>query len=141
MRSRKRIKVILDTNIWISYLISDRLSFIDSLISSNRITLVFSDELLEEFVTVAQRPKLKKYFTDEDLVHLLKLLSYFGIILKPKSRLTLCRDAKDNFLLNLAMDANANYLVTGDQDLLNIKTIGHCKIITLNDFAGIASKL
>jgi putative PIN family toxin of toxin-antitoxin system len=45
-----------------------------------------------------------------------------------------CRDPKDNFLLALAKDGNADYLITGDDDLLVLKTFGNTKIITLTDF-------
>jgi hypothetical protein len=37
------------------------------------------------------------------------------------SRVTVCRDLKDNYLLALARDSNANFLITGDKDLLEIK--------------------
>ena len=57
------------------------------------------------------------------------------------SVVNLCRDYKDNFLLSLAMDAGADYLVTGDDDLLDLKSIGDCQIVSLTDFSAIASKL
>jgi len=135
MAKARRIKVILDTNIWISYLISHRFNFIDKLIAENRIVLVLSDELLEEFIEVARRPKLQKYFSDEDLLALLELLAWNGTLINPGSRVNLCRDAKDDFLLNLALDAKADYLVTGDNDLLDLNAIGTCKIIPLNQFS------
>jgi uncharacterized protein len=45
-----------------------------------------------------------------------------------------CRDYKDNFLLNLAIDSKADYLITGDEDLLVIKKIKKTKIILWADF-------
>ena len=45
-----------------------------------------------------------------------------------KSKIELCRDSKDDFLLSLAMDSKADYLITGDNDLLDLKTIGKTKI-------------
>jgi putative PIN family toxin of toxin-antitoxin system len=59
MRSKK---VILDTNLWISFLISNSLKEVDDLINAGTINYIFSDELIEEFVTVARRPKFKRYF-------------------------------------------------------------------------------
>lgn len=47
--------------------------------------------------------------------------------------MTECRDSKDNFLLNLAIDSKADYLVTGDSDLLDIEVIESTEIITINN--------
>lgn len=46
----------------------------------------------------------------------------------------MCRDPKDNSPLNLAIDGNADYLVTGDSDLLILKQIKNTSIINWNDF-------
>jgi predicted nucleic acid-binding protein len=49
------------------------------------------------------------------------------------SKLEFCRDIKDNFLLNLATDSKADYLVTGDNDLLEIKGVQKTKILTIRE--------
>lgn len=73
------LRVILDTNLWISYLISKRLRKIDALFDENGVTLIFSEELMEEFLEVAQRPKFGKYFTSADpLAHSLTHLPIYG---------------------------------------------------------------
>jgi predicted nucleic acid-binding protein len=51
-----------------------------------------------------------------------------------KTIVTQCRDPKDNFLLELAIDGNAHFLLTGDNDLLDIKQIGKTSIIKVQDF-------
>jgi uncharacterized protein len=51
-----------------------------------------------------------------------------------KTEITVCRDAKDNFLLSLAVDSAADYLLTGDNDLLEIKEILNTEIITISSF-------
>jgi putative PIN family toxin of toxin-antitoxin system len=56
-------RVIIDTNLWISFLITHDFRKIDELIFSNSVILVFSEELLEEFVVVAKRPKFKRFFS------------------------------------------------------------------------------
>tara|TARA_R110000868_G_scaffold259432_1_gene517660 strand:+ start:256 stop:528 length:273 start_codon:yes stop_codon:yes gene_type:complete len=65
-------KIILDTNLWISFLISKKFNQIDKLIEDKRIILIFSDELLEEFIDVVSRPKLKKYFSKKDILNIRK---------------------------------------------------------------------
>jgi putative PIN family toxin of toxin-antitoxin system len=54
----RKIKIILDTNIWISFLITKDFKKLDSLINKGEIRLLYSNELLEEFISVAQRQKL-----------------------------------------------------------------------------------
>lgn len=46
----------------------------------------------------------------------------------------ICRDEKDNFLLALAKDSKADYLITGDADLLTIKKFEHTEILTYIEF-------
>jgi len=58
----KTKKVIIDTNLWISFLITRNFYELDKLIENKGIQLVFSQELIEEFISVAKRPKLSKYF-------------------------------------------------------------------------------
>lgn len=130
MRSKK---VILDTNLWISFLITKDYSFIDKFVKNQKLTLVFSNELIHEFLTVATRPKFQKYFTDQDIQQLLRALEKFAIFVEVNSAIELCRDYKDNFLLNLAVDSKAEFLVTGDRDLLELKKIGNAKILTFRE--------
>jgi predicted nucleic acid-binding protein len=46
----------------------------------------------------------------------------------------LCRDPKDNYLVSLAIDTNADFLITGDGDLLNLIKIGNTSVIRYSDF-------
>ncbi len=128
------MRIILDTNLWISYLISKRLSQIDELIFNDHLTILFSEELLEEFIEVTNRPKFEKYFSKEDVINLLLLFDFYGELVEIKSNIGLCRDLKDNFLLNLAIDGKADYLITGDKDLLEIGKIDQASILTFKEF-------
>ncbi|MBS4001614.1 MAG: putative toxin-antitoxin system toxin component, PIN family [Desulfobulbaceae bacterium] len=130
-------KVILDTNLWISFLISDKFQQIDKYLLNDKIKLIFSKELLDEFIEVALRPKFSKYFKSQDIEALLRNFDKFGQLVKVETNVHICRDAKDNFLLNLALDSKADYLVTGDADLLDLKTIGQTQIITMTEFVKI----
>ena len=131
MRSKK---VILDTNLWVSFLISKKLTDIDNLIHNEKIKLVFSNESMEEFLTVAKRPKFQKFFKVSDLKKLLRLFDKYGILIKVNTKVEECRDYKDNFLLSLAVESKADYLVSGDLDLLVIRKIKKTKIVTWKDF-------
>lgn len=131
---RKKDRIIIDTNLWISYLLSKRISSLDTLFQDEAITIIFSQELLDEFIEVARRPKLKKYFSLPDLESLLLQISLYAEIVSVNSNVVLCRDPKDNFLLSLAIDSKANFLITGDKDLLDLNKVGDTKIVTFNQY-------
>lgn len=137
---RRKVRVIIDTNLWISFLLSKRTSGLDKFFLDNTITVLFSQELLDEFIEVARRPKLRKYFNIEDLESLLNQINLHAEFVAVMSKSIACRDPKDNFLLSLALDSNANYLLTGDNDLLELKKIGKTQIITLTQFTSSQTK-
>ena len=64
---KRRDRVILDTNLWISFLINNDFSRLDRIINDKKVVLLYSQELIEEFIEVARRPKFKKYFDEESL--------------------------------------------------------------------------
>ncbi|MDR1738463.1 MAG: putative toxin-antitoxin system toxin component, PIN family [Candidatus Symbiothrix sp.] len=130
----KKIKVIIDTNLWISFLISREYEKLDFLFSSKRVCLLFSQRLFAEFIGVASREKFRKWFSETDLSELSARMKKIAKIVKTKTVVAQCRDPKDNFLLELAVDGKADYLVTGDIDLLTLKRAGNTEIITMRDF-------
>ena len=127
----KSKKVILDTNLWISFLISRDFSFLDNYIETGKMRLIFSEELFSEFISVTERPKFNKYFSESDVRHLIQIIDKFGILVQVTTEINRCRDQKDNFLLSLAIDSKADFLVTGDNDLLDLKQINETKILTI----------
>ncbi|MHC1775464.1 MAG: putative toxin-antitoxin system toxin component, PIN family [Lentimicrobium sp.] len=72
--TNKSVKVIFDTNIWISFLIGKRLSKIKRHISDGSIIIITTEQLLTEIKTVTSREKLKKYFPKESVKELIELL-------------------------------------------------------------------
>jgi len=125
---------ILDTNLWINFLIKNNFGRIEELLFNDEYVLIFSRELLDEFLDVVQRPKFHKYFSPANIEIALEIIIDFAIFIDVTSEINICRDPKDNFLLALAIDAKAKYLVTGDADLLVLGNIGSTKIITIADF-------
>jgi putative PIN family toxin of toxin-antitoxin system len=134
MSGRASIKVIIDTNIWISFLIGKRLQNIKDLISAQQIAIVLSEQLLLELKMVTQRPKLKKYFQEQKVDELIEFLRAIGQIHEPSVSNLLSRDPKDNFLLDLAETSKADFLVTGDKDLLVLNPFKKTQIVTPADF-------
>ncbi|WP_199317286.1 putative toxin-antitoxin system toxin component, PIN family [Planktothricoides raciborskii] len=134
MLKNQQIKVIIDTNLWISFLIGKELANLKELIVSQTVQVVFCEQITEEINRVTQRPKLQKYFSADKVKELLELLAVIGVSIEIRSEVSLCRDAKDNFLLALAKDSQANFLITGDADLLTLGSFAGTKIITYQDF-------
>ena len=128
------VRLIIDTNIWISFLISDKYQKLDKVLSHPKTTILFSIELLEEINRVATFPKLKKYFSLNAVEEMLLSLEDYVELVKVKSKVEICRDPADNFLLALSKDGEAIFLITGDQDLLDLETFGITKIISLTNF-------
>ncbi len=131
---KKKSRVVIDTNIWISFLLTKDFSAFDKIVSTPNLILLFSSELLEEFIEVAQRPKFSKYFSPSDLEELLFQMKEHGEFITVTSSTTICRDPKDNFLLSLSKDGKASHLITGDKDLLDLKRFGRTQIISLKKY-------
>ncbi len=132
------MRLILDTNLWISFLISSKFEKLDEILFNQNFKLLFSQELLEEFVAVVKRPKLRKYISRNELEDLLETIDDIAEFVNVTSEISECRDPKDNFLLSLAVDGKADYLLTGDKDLLVLKEIGNTKIKTISEFFDVA---
>ena len=133
-KANKSFKVIVDTNIWISFLIGKNLKGLQEYIDSQTIIIVTCNEQIQELTEVFKKPKIKKYFTPEQIGEFFELLgeSSVNVIIKTKTKL--CRDLKDNYLLSLAIDSNADFLITGDNDLLILTSAENTKIIKFIDF-------
>jgi putative PIN family toxin of toxin-antitoxin system len=127
-------RIIIDTNLWISFLITKDFAKIDEILFSRRGILVFSQELLDEFLEVARRPKFRRFFSTTDIEELLETIDEYADFVKVQTQIEICRDPKDNFLLSLSVDGNADYLLTGDKDLLELTKFGETTIITISDF-------
>lgn len=96
----KEKRIILDTNLWISFLITKDQSKLDNRIFSGETILIFSEELLNEFITVVSRPKFKKYFSQQDIIEILDIIDQQAEFVEVTSDIKKCRDEKDNFLLS-----------------------------------------
>jgi len=128
------MKVVIDTNIWVSYLLGSLLQRIDEKILSREIKIVVSDEMLTELSEVLNRPKFKSLFTTKRMKELFALLDSYGVVVLPSQKVSSCRDKKDNFLLEAALEGKADYLVTGDKDILVLNPFHSTKILKPKDF-------
>lgn len=137
----KRLRIVIDTGVWISFLIGKALKSLNHYLNLKKqsITILFSDELFEEIIDVLHRPKIKKYLTDEQVADIIGLIHHKAHWVKIVEKTDICRDKKDNFLLDLAGNGKADYLITGDQDLLILKDFQGTKIVNFKDFNNLFS--
>lgn len=130
----KDARVILDTNLWISFLITNNYTQLDEILFSRNCILIFSAELLEEFLTVVKRPKFRRFFSQDDIELLIETIQEYAIFIEVTSKVEVCRDSKDDFLLSLSKDSKADFLITGDKDLLVLEKFESTRILTIMDF-------
>ncbi len=130
-------RAVIDTNIFISYLIGKKLKALDVVLKEKKAVLIMSRLQLEELENVVKREKFKKVFSTSKVRELLANIDSIAEIVEVTSHVTICRDAKDNYLLAMAKDGEANYMVSGDDDLLALKIFGETKIIPFTEFIAI----
>ena len=63
-----------------------------------------------------------------------------ALLVSPSEKIELCRDPKDDFLLEIASAGDADYLVTGDEDLLVLGAIRRTRIIRLAEFRALLTE-
>ncbi|MBR5634686.1 MAG: putative toxin-antitoxin system toxin component, PIN family [Prevotella sp.] len=131
----KSVKIIIDTNLWISFLIGMKSSLaIRRILTDGAVSVVMTDILQAEIMAVASRPKFTKYFAPEACDRLLEFLRARSDEYVLGDIPNRCRDPKDDYLLELARVSDADILVTGDKDLTDMRQFGRCQMMTLAEF-------
>jgi putative PIN family toxin of toxin-antitoxin system len=128
------IRVVVDTNVMVSFLIGKRLRKMKDKLSDASIKLILTDQLINELKLVTSRPKFRKYFNKQDVVEFIELISIIGLSYTIQDIPKICRDSKDNFLLSLCVIGEVDFLVTGDNDLLDLQEYKGTKIIMASEF-------
>jgi len=127
------MKVILDTNIFLSALISPHGTshLIYQAWRAAKFEIITSKTQLDEIRRVSRYPKFKAILQPARIGTLINNLQH-TIILDKLSMRAEADDPNDAFLLSMAMDTEADYLVTGDRraGILKLKNIGRTRIVT-----------
>ena len=136
------IHAVIDTNLIVSYLLSqgETLSQLIDLWENDQFVYVTSTEIIHELKEVVNRPHLQTYFKGDPAV-LLETIKYDALITSGKHILTgICRDPKDDKYIACAVEGGADYIVTGDKDLLDLIAYQNIKIIRVFDFVQLFSE-
>ena len=129
-------KVIIDTNLWISFLLGHQVQFVRRVLTDMRFEVYVCAQLIEEIRDVASRDKICKHLGSNDLDDLLAILNAFCqfVVIESEVSPTAVRDPKDLYLLALADTIGADYIVSGDADLTDLGEYHQARIIKLADF-------
>ena len=127
------MRVVLDTNLLISALISEQgapARLIDAW-DEQRFVLVSSKEQLDEFRTVTRRARLAPFIERSDAGRFVNQIRAEALILDKLPHIDRSADPADNFLLSMAEAGEADYLVSGDRrGVLAIAQHGRTQIVT-----------
>lgn len=133
-------KIIIDTNWWVSFILSKHSFGLPDFFLNETIDFYFSNELLQEIKTTLAYTKRKERINTINLEQFFSFIEELAVIVDATSVITICRGRKDNFLLALAKDSGADYLVSNDGDLLTLKKFENTDIVTLPEFIKIINQ-
>lgn len=135
VKKKKIKKIVLDTNVLVSALLfRGRLSKLSNLWEAGRIIPVISRETFEEFKKVLSYPKFS--LTENEIKIIIKknILPFFEVVDIAVDVKGVCRDPDDNKFISCAISANADFIISGDKDLYDLKKYRTVKIINARDF-------
>lgn len=131
------LKLVLDANTLVSAFFWKGNEYeLFKLIEEGKAELYISREMLEEVEDVLNRDKFKDIIiktnqTSNQIVQ--KIISFSHLVIGSKLNINVCRDADDNMILECAVHAKADFIVSGDKDLLSLKEYKNIKIISTNE--------
>ena len=95
-----------------------------------------SESTTQEIGIVLQRKKLIKYITQNERSAFMTKFLMKSELVNITETITVCRDVKDNQFLELAVSGKANFIITGDNDLLILNSFRNIEILTPHLFLG-----
>ncbi len=124
-------KVVLDTNILVSALLfKGELARVVDLWKNGRIVPAFSRETFQEFKAVLEYPKFSLTRQEIKVIIEEEVLPYFEVIEIADTVKGICRDADDDKFIACAVSAGADFIVSGDKDLLDMGQYKSGRIIS-----------
>jgi len=126
------MRAVYDTNVYISgFLWRGSPRELIELASRKEIQLFVSEYILDEVLRI-----LDEYFklAEEDVESVMQGIRGISTLVYPRERVDIVRDKKDNRILECALESKADYLVTGDKDLLVLKEFKGIRIVSPREF-------
>ena len=98
--------------------------------------LVISPEIVDEVLT---KLRVKFHFPEDKIEEQANIMMSLFHVVTPATKLDVVRDKTDNKILECALDGRADFVVTGDPDLLELKEFEGIKITTADEFLRLLS--
>lgn len=132
----KMHKVVLDSNVFVSFLISHQppISTILDLWARGKLVICYSTEILDELEAALKYPKIRELVSSSEIESLINAVKILGILVIPTKRIEICRDKKDNKYLEVCLETASKFLISGDKDLLVLGEFEGTKIVSPGDF-------
>ena len=126
-------RVVLDTNIIISSALGGALEIILDKWVEEAFQVVVTSEILDEYLEVLNRPKFKIKQTTIDKIT--RYIYLFAEFVAPEERIHFIEaDPKDDKFLDAAVAGDAEYIVSGDKHLLELKEFRQISILSAREF-------
>ena len=107
-------------------------------IAVSQFSILQSDVTYQELVTRISKKKFDKYLEKDDRLNFLLSLKKGSLFVDIYHETRVCSDLDDNKFLELAVSGMAQYVITGDNDLLMLNTYQGIPIITPAEFLAIS---
>ena len=135
-------RFVLDTNVLVSRLIlPDSIPAQAARLAINKGVILLSNNTLVELSSVLSRHKFDNYVSVSDHKKFVEKLTGIGEKVEIFEEIQSCRDPKDNKFLELAVNGNAQVIMTGDKDLLDLHPFRDISILTPTQFLSAYSDL
>ena len=134
-KPQKIERVVLDTNILISALLSGgSLSLVVQLWQEGKIAPLVSKETFDEFRRVLRYPKFS--LSDEEIERIMteEILPFFEVVDITDQAKNACRDREDDKFLSCALSGFAHSIVSGDEDLCDLRRYKGIRIVRASEF-------
>jgi uncharacterized protein len=125
------VKLVVDTNVLISrLLLPDSIPGQAVVFALRQAQILASGATVEELAKVLQRPKFDRYVTAEERRRFLNEIARVVVWVQIEHRIRACRDPRDDKFLELAVNGEADAILSGDADLLALDPFQGIAIIT-----------
>ena len=129
------MRCVFDTNVLVSSLLlpdSKPRQSLDLVIREGKVLISFTT--LAELHDVLVRKQFRRYFDEEDIRKFIAALTREAQWIDVTTQIRACRDPRDDMFLELAVSGHADYIVSGDMDLLALNPFQGIRILPPHSF-------
>ena len=127
------MRIVIDTNVVASGIVfGGKPERLLELAIKNDVEMCVSPQILAEYDEIIARLSAK--YPNRAIAISLKDLTDNALLVSPSQTVTVCRDPDDNKFIECAMEGKCLYIVSGDNDLLDLRSYADVEIVTVAEF-------